>query len=146
MFIVIYLIILYYLNQCSGIAITNVTAFVNEAHFKDSARLIRVLQSHRPEKTGRCYLVKGTCDQIDDLAVQLSAALKRESGPDSGPSDHQQTEDSSLHVSCVCVSASSSGLLNWNYGLSFPLELLQHLFIQKRCLSGRNFSIVDQCL
>lgn len=82
------------------------TAFINEAHFKDSARLIRVLQPHRPEKTGHCYLVKGTCDQIDDLAVQLSVALERESGPESGPSDHQQKEDSSLHVSCVCVSAS----------------------------------------
>lgn len=82
------------------------TAFINEAHFKDSARLIRVLQSHRPEKAGGCYLVKGTCDQLDDLAVQLSAALNRESGPDSGPSDHQQKEDSSLDVSSVCVSAS----------------------------------------
>lgn len=78
------------------------TAIIDEAHYRDSARLIRVLQSHNTEKTGPCYLVKGTCDQIDDLSVQLSAALKRDAGPDSG----QQKQDSSSHMNCVSVSAS----------------------------------------
>lgn len=78
------------------------TAIINEAQYKDSARLMRVLQSHSTEKTGHFYLVNGTCDQIDDLSVQLSAAVKREAGPVSG----QQKEDSSLHMNSVSVSAS----------------------------------------
>ena len=87
--------------QCCGldgsseiIPITNVTAILKEEHYKDSARLIRVLQSHGAQKTGPFYLVKGTCDQLDDLSVQLSAALKHRAGSDSGRSDCQQKQDS----------------------------------------------------
>lgn len=83
------------------IPITNVTAIINEVHYKDSARLIRVVQSHSTKKSGPFYFVKGTCDQIDDLSVQLSAASKCEAGPDLG----QQKEGSSLDLNCVSVSA-----------------------------------------
>lgn len=107
------LILFYYFPQRSGldgsgeiIPITNVTAIINEAHFNDPARLIRVLQSHSTEKTGPWYLVKGTCDQIDDLSVQLSAASKHEAAPDLDQSDCQQKEDSSFRVNSVSVSAS----------------------------------------
>lgn len=93
------------LNGSSEIHISNVTAIINEAHYKDSKRLFRVLESYTTKKTGPCYLVNGTCEQIDDLSVQLSGALTSTAGPDSDKSTCQQKEDSSLHRNCVSVSA-----------------------------------------
>lgn len=94
-----------WLNGSREIHISNVTVIINEAHYKDSKRLFRVLKSYSTKKTGPCYLVNGTCEQIDDLSVQLSAALKSTAGPDSDDSTCQQKEDSSLHRNCVSVSA-----------------------------------------
>lgn len=80
------------------------TAIINEAHYKDSKRLFRVLESYSTKKTGPSYLVNGTCEQIEDLSIQLSAALKSTAGSDSDKSTCQQ-KDSSLHRNCVSVSA-----------------------------------------
>lgn len=92
-----------WLNGSSEIHISNVTAIINEARYKDSKRLFRVLESYSTKKTGPSYLVNGTCEQIDDLSVQLSAALKSTAGPDSDKSTCQQ-KDSSLHRNSVSVS------------------------------------------
>lgn len=74
------------------------TAIIDEDHYKDSARLIRVLQSYSTEKAGHFYLVNGACEQIDDLSVQLSAALKSQAGHDSDKSNCKQKEDSSFNT------------------------------------------------
>ncbi|TNM90174.1 probable E3 ubiquitin-protein ligase DTX3 isoform X1 [Takifugu flavidus] len=117
------------LHGSSEIHISNVTAIINEAHYKDSKRLFRVLKSYRTEETDLCYLVSGTCEQIDDLSVQLSAALRSTAGPDSDKSNCQQKEDSSLHRNYVSVSAT---VMN---------------YIQQKCskelhkIAGNSFSI-----
>lgn len=93
------------------ITIINVTAIISEDHYSDSARLSRVLESYSPAKTGPSYLVNGTCEQIDDLSVQLSAALKTHPAsaltpapaPDRPP--RQPTDGSPSHMNCVSVSA-----------------------------------------
>lgn len=79
------------------------TAIINEDQYKDSARFIRVLQSYSTEKADRFYLVNGTCEQIDDLSVQLSAALMSQAGHDSDKSNCKQEEDSSFDM--ISVSA-----------------------------------------
>lgn len=79
------------------------TAIINEKQYKDSARLSHVLQSYSTKKAGHFYLVNGTCEQIGDLSVQLSAALKSQAGHDLDKSNCKQKEDSAFNM--ISVSA-----------------------------------------
>lgn len=83
--------------------ITDLTASIDEADFKESGILI-FLQSYSPEKKGSSYRVKGTYEELENLGVKLSA-VKHHFCLGSHGQICQQDEQASTQVKSVDVSA-----------------------------------------
>lgn len=67
--------------------ITDITATIDEAKFKDPQKIMKILQPYKPEKNGSCYIVQGTYEKLEEIFLKL------------------QREHISTHVRSVDVSA-----------------------------------------
>lgn len=77
--------------------ISDVTAIVNEADYKDTGRLLGILKDYSPKKKGSCYQVHGSFEEIEECFLRLSA-VRLESGRSS-----QQEEKAAPRVEPVEV-------------------------------------------
>lgn len=84
--------------------ITDLTASIDEADFKESGILMRFLQSYSAEKKGSSYRVRGTYEELENLGVKLSAVEHHFCHGSRGQID-QQDEQASTQVKSVAVSA-----------------------------------------
>lgn len=84
--------------------ITDLTASIDEADFKECGILMKFLQSHSPEKKGSSYKVKGTYEELENLGVNLSA-VKHHFCLGSHGQIYQQDEQATTQFNSVDVSA-----------------------------------------
>lgn len=84
--------------------ITDITVIIDEAHYKDPGRLMKILQCYSPEKKGSCYNVRATYEEVEHLSIKLSA-VKHHFSPATRGRTCQQGECASTHIKSVDVSA-----------------------------------------
>lgn len=83
--------------------ITDVTATIDEAGFRDKKRLTEVLQSFYTEKRGSCYKVRGSYEEVEDLSHRLLALNHHQLSPDTHGRTRHQHSVRSVDVSCVIM-------------------------------------------
>ncbi|XP_023253398.1 E3 ubiquitin-protein ligase DTX3L-like [Seriola lalandi dorsalis] len=83
--------------------ITDVTAVIDGAGYKDKGRLIKILQPYSPERKSSSYIVRGSYEEVERLSNKLSA-MKHHLSP-ATPGRTLQQDPAPASVKSVVVSS-----------------------------------------
>ncbi|XP_026167177.1 E3 ubiquitin-protein ligase DTX3L [Mastacembelus armatus] len=112
--------------------ITDINVIIDEAEYKDSGRLMNIVQPYGPEKKGSCYILEVTYEELNDLSQKLFAEKHGSSPASKLPS----TDSKSLDVSAVVmtyIQQKCTKELHKIQGNAFVIETLAELRTVHSC-------------
>lgn len=110
--------------------IQDITIIIDEAVYKDHGRLMKILEAYSPEKKGSCYKVRGTYEELENLAVTLSAVRQFPISDTHGPAN--QGEQAPMPVKPVDVSWMAMSYIEQKCAKELRKILGNNFYIEKQ--------------